>query len=413
MSSSPRTPTRRRRSSILGQSFSSPQSLQYSPTDKRADGKSSDHSLSSPISIHSASSRHDSLGIAPFNSLDRGADDVNGLGNLADELSEAWNDESGHSPQFGNYVAPNRESGSVIGFDAHHQPPLFEIHNNMDIRPPDMSYDGGKHGRSLSPPEQTTRLRPRIKTSNVSEYDGSDYGDNDDLDDVEGISNSLGHRLAAIESLARRGLESNGSGTDGVVSRVTESLRDLGSQAGVETGATRLVAAHAAVASNLAHQIRLIQTLSHHFVSPFSLLPTADEIEILLPLLASTIELLPLPDPRLISLLHSLHSSAAELIAMLSALTDSLHMLRQTTSLASRKLRAAKDTVEDFRRESQMRDEGIRWVEKGNWDTRLSNRECGAICEDVVDGFKNACETWEEAIKTNAIGYHALEVTAE
>ncbi|KAL9006469.1 MAG: hypothetical protein Q9188_000777 [Gyalolechia gomerana] len=413
MPSSPRTPTRRRKSLNLGQSFSSPHDLHYSPTENRSSRKFSNHSLSSPVSIKSASLPHDGLSVTPYNGVERGTDDVNGLGNLADELSEAWDDESGHSPHFENLVIQNGEAGSTIGSDEHHRPPAFEIHYDTGIRIPDMSCDGGNDGRSLSPPKQTVRTRPRRKASNVSDYDRSDYGGNADLDDVEGISASLEHRLAAIESLARRGLESNGSGTDNVVSRVTESLRDLGSQAGVETGATRLLTAHTAVASNLAHQIRLVQTLSHHLVSPFSIPPTPDEIEILLPLLATTIELLPPPNPRVISLLHNLRSSAAELIAILSTLADSIHMLRQTTSLASRKLRAAKDTVDDLRRESQMREEGIRWVEEGNWDTRLSSRECGAICGDVVDGFKSTCETWEETIRENAMGYHALEVTAE
>jgi hypothetical protein len=45
-----------------------------------------------------------------------------------------------------------------------------------------------------------------------------------------------------VESLARRGAENNGSSTDGTFKRVTDGLRDLGSQAGVEGGATRYVA---------------------------------------------------------------------------------------------------------------------------------------------------------------------------
>ncbi|KAL8944188.1 MAG: hypothetical protein Q9216_000612 [Gyalolechia sp. 2 TL-2023] len=409
MPSSPRTPTRRRKSSNLGRSFSSPQSLQYSPAEKRSSRRFSNSSLSSPVSIKSASLHHDSLNFGSVNPLDRGPDDENGLGNLADELSEAWDHGSGHSPQFEHHALRNGDAGSNIGFDEHHEPPTFEIHHDTGIRIADMSYDGGKDNLSLSPPKQSAQARSRRKPSNIPNHDGSDYGDDPDLDVVEGISASLEYHLATIDSLARRGFASCGSEADDVVTRLTESLRDLGSQAVVETGATRLVTAHTAVSSNLTHQIRLVQTLSHHFVSPFSIPPTADEVETLLPLLASTIELLPPPDPRVISLLHSLRSSAADLTAMLSALADSLHMLRQTTSLASRRLKVAKDTVDDFRRESQMRDEGIRWVEQGNWDIRLSSRECGTICGDVVDGFKDACETWGEMLRKSTMGSHALE----
>ena len=44
----------------------------------------------------------------------------------------------------------------------------------------------------------------------------------------EGISPALDSRMAAVESLARRGMEENGSASDQVVKRVTEQLRDLG-----------------------------------------------------------------------------------------------------------------------------------------------------------------------------------------
>ncbi|KAL8999721.1 MAG: hypothetical protein Q9169_001538 [Polycauliona sp. 2 TL-2023] len=103
----------------------------------------------------------------------------------------------------------------------------------MAISTPELSDDKANNSQSLSPPEHTSQ------PSHTSIYDGSDYGDDSDLEDVRGIPSSLEHRLAAIESLARRGVESNGSGADTVVVRVAESLRDLVSQTGVETGASR------------------------------------------------------------------------------------------------------------------------------------------------------------------------------
>ncbi|KAL8722902.1 MAG: hypothetical protein Q9225_000672 [Loekoesia sp. 1 TL-2023] len=426
MPSSPRTPTRRRKSSNLDQSFSSPPSIQYSPTQKRSSRKYSIPSLPSPTSVKSASVYDDSLQFGASNGLDGGADESNGLGNLADELAEAWDDESGRSPQMENVIIQNREDGLTNGHGERPGPPTFEIRPGTGVGMPNR----GNGNQSLSPPKQSMRSKPRRKPSNASDYDGSDHGGNPDLEHVEGFSVSLERRLAAIESLARRGTEFDGSGAEKIVTRVADRLRNLGSQAGVETGATRfvltskaqnhlglpsldrLMTAHTAVASNLAYQIRLIQTLSHHFISPFSMPPAADEIDALLPLLATTLELLPPTNPRAVSSLHSLHSSAVELIAALSTLADSLHMLRQTTSLASRKLKAAKDIVDELRREAELREEGTRWVEKGNWDTRLSNRECGAICGDVVDGFRNVCERWEESIRENTLGDAAFEMAA-
>ncbi len=71
-----------------------------------------------------------------------------------------------------------------------------------------------------------------------SEYDGSEYGSDSDLDSP-GMPPSLVAKIDAVESLARRGTESNGGPTDGVFKRVTENLKDLGSQSGVESSATR------------------------------------------------------------------------------------------------------------------------------------------------------------------------------
>lgn len=165
--------------------------------------------------------------------------DSSELGNLADELAEAWDDEGVQESQVESPVARSEINSVANGQNQHRGRPTFEVHHDMDIGMSNISYDGANDSRSLSPPKQPTRSRPQRKASNVSDYDGSDYGDISDLENVEGISASLEHRLAAIESLARRGAESNGSGADQVVRRVAESLRDLGSQAGVETGASR------------------------------------------------------------------------------------------------------------------------------------------------------------------------------
>lgn len=159
--------------------------------------------------------------------LDGSLDDSNGLGNLADELAEAWDDGGLHSQENESTVEQNGDSGFPNG------------HNDLSNGSPGIPHREVNDSRSLSPPKRSLRLRHPKKSSNVSDYDGSDYGDASDLETVEGISASLEHRLAAIESLARRGTESNGSEGDGLLSRVAESLRDLSSQTPVETGASR------------------------------------------------------------------------------------------------------------------------------------------------------------------------------
>ncbi|KAI4238078.1 MAG: hypothetical protein LQ349_001370 [Xanthoria aureola] len=407
MPSPPHTPTRHRRFSNLNPTLSTPRTIQYSPVERRSGRSSSIRSITSTVSLKSPSAPDcPGLDLSSDSFNYRGESD--GLGNLADELAEAWDTECGGNIQM-DHVVEDTENDSPSRCDEH-QNPWLNTGLGIAISAPQISNGNARKNQSLSPPKHIPQEGLYKTTSDLSLYDSSDYGENPDLEEVQGISTSLEHRLASIESIARRGAESNGSGADTVVMRVAESLRDLASQAGVESGASRLTTAHTAVSSSLMHQTRFIQTLSSHFTSPLSYPPSLDEIDDLLPLLVATLELIPRFSPHAVLAIHSLHCSALELISTLSVLADSLHMIRQTTSFASRRLKAAKDAVEELRTEARVREEGIRWVEGGNWDQRLRNRECGNICEDVVGGFREVCEWWEQSIRKEPTNLEALEM---
>ena len=302
------------------------------------------------------------------------AESSNGLGNLADELAEAFEEEE---EEPGEEVSEPQYDGA--GSKANGYPAFQSARIPMSPPPPQPTRE-----LSLSPPKHTSRSKHRQK---ASQYDGSDYGSESNLEGADAISPSLEARMAAIESLARRGTEANGSDIDDVVKRVSNSLKDLGSQASVENGASRLITAHTALTSHLTNQTRTLQTLCHPFLSPLSAPPDPEFIDDLLPLLASLITELPTPTPKPLSSLHSLHASTNELTSILTYLSDTLHMTRQTTSLAARRLRAAREMVIEMRKEAEARNEGERWVEKGQWEKRLAERDCARICVDLVGGF--------------------------
>ncbi len=164
----------------------------------------------------------------------RGASD--GLGNLADELAEVLDHECDGDIQLASVV---EKKGSGFSGKCHeHQRPASFIGCDMALNITKVSDDGNNQGQSLSPPQQMAQSGLYRITSQTSLYDGSDCGDSPNLEDDQGIPLSLEHRLAAIESLARYGAESNGIGADMVVIRVAESLHDLTSQAVVEAGAS-------------------------------------------------------------------------------------------------------------------------------------------------------------------------------
>lgn len=194
--------------------------------------------------------------------MGRGGNSADGLGNLADELA-AWGDGDADGDEYG-YYEEEEESGFVAADP-----------NNAESCP----FDGGTNGAlshgagaasgvngsatrdsgidvASSPPRMDTARdhgvakaqRPQQHQQHRrihSAYKDCDYGgggaEEGDLKLADGISAELEARMAAVEGLARRGAEENESAADAIVARVVERLRDLGSQAGVEGGATRYV----------------------------------------------------------------------------------------------------------------------------------------------------------------------------
>jgi hypothetical protein len=154
----------------------------------------------------------------------------NGLGNLADELGGDWSEGDEEEEEDSFY-----EDGELEQFAQQTQ------NENIPI-------DGKARDNSIeasSSPGQKT-LQPIVpqhsrRRSDESQYDGSDYGDDSDLEPADGISKNMDAKMALVEGLARRGTEANGSESDGVIKRVATDLRELGGQSNVEANASRFV----------------------------------------------------------------------------------------------------------------------------------------------------------------------------
>ncbi|OIW29701.1 hypothetical protein CONLIGDRAFT_575857 [Coniochaeta ligniaria NRRL 30616] len=392
MPSSPRTPRHSRHPSSIDFT-NSYNSATSSPQQERRQSRSSiQEAPSTPLLNH----RHSGLDINIFSSGGVAPAGGNGLGNLADELADAFSDGEDYDDPYydqGGEAAPDIS----VDLDQSGVPGAAGTRDSgVEVESPGGQPRQREKSMSLSLPSPNGR---RGKAG--SEYDGSEYGSESDLDSP-GMPPSLVAKIDAVESLARRGTESNGSAADGAFKRVTEGLRDLGSQAGVEGGASRLITAHSALTTHLNHQMRLLQNLTSSILSPLVPPPDPETIDDLLPILVSLSETMPRPSTNALNSLTALHTISADLALSLNYLSDTLHMSRQTTTTATRRLKSAKELVADMKREEELREEGERWLTRGNWGERLRNRECAHVCGEVVGGFEEVCNSWRARLLASA-----------
>lgn len=311
-----------------------------------------------------------------------GGNSGNGLGNLADELADALSD--GEDEYYEGHGAPDIAVDAIEG-EAERQDGVRD--SGIDVASPPEKKN--KH-LSLTLPPATNGRGHRRKGS---QYDGSEYGSDSDLDSP-GMPSSLVAKIDAVESLARRGTENNGGPTDGVFQRVTDGLRDLSSQSNVESNTSRLITAHTALTTHLTHQTRQLHNLTFPLLNPLAAPPDAETIDGLLPELTSLQEMMPRPSQAAFNNIMGLQNLTNELVHSLSVVSDTLQVSRQVTTTATRRLKTAKELVAEMRREEELRDEGERWLARGNWGERLQNRECASVCGEIVGGFEEVCDGW-------------------
>lgn len=314
-----------------------------------------------------------------------GGNGGNGLGNLADELADALSD--GEDEFYDGADGPSAPDIAVDTTEGDEERQEGVRDSGVELASPQERKN--KH-LSLTLPPATNGRGHRRKGS---QYDGSEYGSESDLDSP-GMPSSLVAKIDAVESLARRGTENNGGPTDGVFQRVTDGLRDLSSQSNVESNTSRLITAHTALTTHLTHQTRQLHNLTFPLLNPLAAPPDADTIDGLLPELTALQELMPRPSQAAFANIRGLQNLTDELVHSLSVVSDTLQVSRQVTTTATRRLKTAKELVADMRLDEELRDEGERWLTRGNWGERLQKRECASVCGEIVGGFEEVCAGW-------------------
>jgi hypothetical protein len=325
------------------------------------------------------------------------------MGNLADELAGAWSEEEEGEVEL-NFASADgpAEASSDEEEEQARQKPIQDARGAPRDSGVSVSGSPTKTAHlasiTLTPPAVKSHKQHRRADS---AYDGSDYGSASDIesDATSGLDRSFLARVDAIESLARRGTEDNGSSADNIVDNLILGLRDLSSQQAVELGASRLITAHSAVSTHMAHTTRTLYQLTYPLVSPFHAPPSEETIDDLLPLLHALGEAVPRPAVAVLDALEGLYALTRSLREHdLVSLQDSLHMSRQTTTSATRSLKSAREKVEELRREDEAREEAERYLRRGGWEERLRVREAEKVTREVVGGFEEVCEGWRRRL---------------
>ncbi|KAG8526902.1 uncharacterized protein KY384_008331 [Bacidia gigantensis] len=379
MPSSPRTPTRRRRSSTRSLDPNpAPPTPQNRGFHSRQTSLNRWSSQTSVLLLTSLPSLHRVDDCSSNNSEDASAEVAepiegsNGLGTLADELAEAFDEE-------------------VEGDGMHSHPDEMAGKENVLLRhsKTDSSNEGAPHSsHSLHASSSPNRAHKAKSNKPNSQDEGLEFSEDSDCNGNHNPS-ELDSQIRQIERLAAQSTEDCSCEAESTVQRTARLLRDLPPQSGIENGASRSITAHIALTSHMTNQARTLQSLSHPLMSPLAMPPEPDTIDNLIPLLATLLASLPTPSKQCLSSLHSLRSSTIDLQSTLTSISDSIHMIRQQMTPASRKLRSVIDLVIEIRKEAEAREEAIRWIERGCWERRLAERECKRVCGEVIGAFED------------------------
>ncbi|RKF59578.1 hypothetical protein GcM3_173015 [Golovinomyces cichoracearum] len=364
----------------------------FSKSHSRTHSRISGYSPCTPSRIVAGTNQLDHNSPETFHSGNLSITQTNGSGNLADELADAWDEDEDEDEDQEEDDEIRKERS---GYDLNTQ-------QQKELNP---SRDSGVDVSTLPFKNSRASIQSQVSGREYrkfsSDYDGSEYGDNSTLE-IDDTPAGLLAKMDLVESLVRRGTENNGSDRDGIVKRVIEGLRDLGGQSKIEGGTTRLITAHSALSTHILHQTRVLQSLAYPLFSPLAIPLDEELINELMPILIKTSESIPRPSMAAFNSLAKLHSLTTDLIQNLNCLSDTLHMSRQTTTTASRRLRSARELVAEMRKEEEARIEGESWLKLHNWPDRLHNRECARVCGDVLDGFDEVCNGWRARLIAQA-----------
>ncbi|KAK5940741.1 hypothetical protein PMZ80_007158 [Knufia obscura] len=399
---SPSSTTRKRRSlripSIQTNHDSQPSSPYRNghagtPSHSRHSSQSSmpQHSPITPRPTSSRFKRPSSSRLSIGSNISTGLASNAGLGNLADELEDAWNqdlDEQDSFPLQGLQEGdPDDTLRSPSDLHNMHELSIPNTPRSPTTRNSDMLQSPGK---PPSPSKQWASMGTHRKTESL--YDGSDYGPDSDDEAFDSIPPTLQRRIHDVEEITRISANADAmSESGGVIERTTSALKDnLGARFTIENSAQRLSTAYTSMATHRSHQHREITLPSSIYDLPEEtielLVAELDSLLATLPFLPSSPTSAASQNP--LSSLQALANNTHELLSLLYSLTDTLTEHRQHLLTATRRLKSVRDLVEELTTEEELVETSIMLIQAGDWDRRCRERHASKAVGEVLEGFR-------------------------
>ncbi|KEF59312.1 uncharacterized protein A1O9_04156 [Exophiala aquamarina CBS 119918] len=336
-------------------------------------------------------------------SLEQLEDNNNGLGNLADELGQAWDgdDDDDDQGEQSNFLEGLREGiaeqdSSMRGL---HSPyGMNDMHDfgfGMVMQSPHPAQLDGP-SPTLHVPQTRRDSDPRGSRKSghqrhESAYDGSDYGPDSDLEQPDDcLPPIMRKRIRDLENLTRLCINpedavSEGGGT---VRRTIHGLKELGPQGNIEYGVTRLITAYTSMASHRTNKTRDLFTQSHSLLYGGLLNLPEETLDLLLDEVNELILTIPfLRQQNPLLSLQILASQTDELGQTLRSITDLLQEFKLAANTASRKLKTVRDQVDDMSIEEELVENSIMLIQAGDWDRRCRTRQAARTCQEICEGF--------------------------
>lgn len=177
--------------------------------------------------------------------------------------------------------------------------------------------------------------------------------------------------------------------TEDTIASFCKTLSSLPSEITLEQSGRNYARAASSTAINTNTSLHALTTLVSSILLKPNTIATAD-LEILIEQLSTVA----LPRPTLYITASTIHArrTTDNLLELLSTLSDSIHMIRETESTATRRLQSTRELATSLRKEFDEVEKTDKLLRDGEWESRLAGRKGGKMCREMVKGFESVCD---------------------